>query len=448
MRRLALVWVAVGSLWGCAGLPPAATSPSSGPRTTGTTGAGSGPGTALAILEGGVLERGLLVRAVLERNPGIEVARQAWRLAAARVAQESAWEDPMVRYDLAPLSGGAGHGGRYGEVAEISQRVAFPGKLGLRGDVAVAEAEAAREDGEAVRLDLALMASNLFDDHYVAARSLDIQAQHLALLEDLKRSAQAQYAAGRAAQQDPLEAEVEVAQLLQERIGLETARDVIVAQLNGLLHRPARALLPPPPAELALPTGTAEPARDPRERDEALEGRPELRRADARIRAAGSSVALAEREYFPDFTLSGGYDSMWDMPEHRAMLGIGLSLPIQLGRRRAAVDEAEARLARERRERDRIEDAVGVEVFEARARVVAARRVLKIYEERLLPAVSDQVAAARSGFETGRSTFASLIEAERSQRSIALRYHIARADLSKRLAGLERARGRIAGGAY
>src|SRR5262245_25661280 len=54
-----------------------------------------------------VLERGVLVDAVLARNPGIEAARWAWRAALARYPQETALEDPMLEYGLAPASLGS-----------------------------------------------------------------------------------------------------------------------------------------------------------------------------------------------------------------------------------------------------------------------------------------------------------------------------------------------------
>src|SRR5450631_1231302 len=53
------------------------------------------------------LERRAYVRAVLERNPTIESARQGWRAALSRVQQSGTFEDPMIDLGVAPLSIGS-----------------------------------------------------------------------------------------------------------------------------------------------------------------------------------------------------------------------------------------------------------------------------------------------------------------------------------------------------
>ena len=57
----------------------------------------------------------------------------------------------------------------------------------------------------------------------------------------------------------------------------------------------------------------------------------------------------------------------------------------------------------------------------------------------------DQVDAARSGFETGRNSFLTLIDAERNLRNVELGYEEALANLGRRRAELDRALGRIPG---
>src|SRR5262245_12033185 len=54
------------------------------------------------------LERPVLVAAVLERNPTLEAARQAWRAATEHAAQAGALEQPRIAYGFAPLSIGSG----------------------------------------------------------------------------------------------------------------------------------------------------------------------------------------------------------------------------------------------------------------------------------------------------------------------------------------------------
>src|SRR5262245_9475100 len=152
------------------------------------------------------LDRQAFVATVLARNPSIEAARWAWRAALARYPQETSLEDPTLEYSLAPASVGSSRVDT-GQRVALSQALPFPGKLELRGEIALAEAEASASDYDAVRLRLATLASLLFDELYLVERKLTINDAHRALLAELREIAVARYEAGSAAQQDPLEAE-------------------------------------------------------------------------------------------------------------------------------------------------------------------------------------------------------------------------------------------------
>ena len=387
------------------------------------------------------LDRAALVEAVLARNPDVEAARQAWRAALAEFPQASAIDDPMVSYGIAPLSLSGDM--RVGQRVELSQKLPWPGKRRLAGEVALAEAEAMKGELEEVRLALALMASNLYDDLYVAARSIEINEQHQELVRQFKKAAEAQYVAGRASQQDPLQAEVELAHLEHDRILLEAEKGGIVAQLNGLLLRDPSAPLPPPPGEETAPVL---PAADSQAlTEEALATRPALRARSARVRGARTEIDAARRESYPDIELMGSYDSMWDDPEHRWMIGLALEIPLQRARRRAQVEKAQAMTARAGSEEAKLRSQIRVEVERAALRAREGVHIVKVVEERLLPAARDQVSAARAGFVAGKNEFVALIAAENNLRQVELELHHARAELSRRGAALDRAVGRVPG---
>jgi len=388
------------------------------------------------------LEREVLVREVLRRNPSVRSARWAWKAALARYPQVTSLDDPILGYGVAPASFGSTAVDDAHKV-DLSQRIPFPGKLSLRGEIALAEAEAAEHDVAAVRLRLATMASLLFDELYFLDRALEINAEHLELLEEFLQIATARYEVGRAAQQDPLQAEVERAHLLHREVVLETARRIAREQVNVLLHRRPAEALPPPPGSLALlPPGTVD-------RDalvtEALRSRPELRSLEARVAGRESAVALARREFLPDFTLTGSYNTLWQESDLQPFVGVQVDVPLRIDRRRAALDEAQAELARTESDLEGLEVEVRFAVESAVDRLEEARHVRRLYESRLLPASRDQVEAARVGFETGRNSFLALIEAERNLRTTRLGYEEALANVSRRTAELDRAVGRVPG---
>jgi outer membrane protein, heavy metal efflux system len=390
------------------------------------------------------LDRAALVDAVLLRNPDVESARQAWRAALAGVPQATAFEDPMLSYSFAPLSIAGADGVPYGQTVELAQSIPFFGKRRLAGEVAMAEAEAMKGELDQVRLELSVMTSNLYDDYYLAARALDINRHHTEILSQAKKSAEAQYVSGRASQQDPLQAEVELENLGIERVAMESMRDASIAQLNGLLHRAPDAPLPPPVAALAVPASAHE-ADTRRLEAEAMARRPERAAAGARIRGGRAAIDLARRESYPDLAVMGSYSTMWADTEHRWMIGLSLSVPLQLGRRQAAVDAAEARAAQATSQDRSLRDRIAVEVATAQLRVRESARVIELTEQRLVPAARDQLRAAVAGFTAGRNEFTAVIDAEKNQREVEMRLHTARAELWRRLAALDRSLGRPAG---
>lgn len=388
------------------------------------------------------LTRELVVGEVLRRNPTVAAAQAGWRAALARVPQERALDDPMFSYAIAPLSVFSRET-RLGQSIELQQRIPIAGQRRLRGEVALAEASRARESWAETQHRLALAASLLYDDWYLAHRALEVNAEHIELVEALKKSAQALYVVGRASQQDPLQAEVELSHLLHDRVVLATQRDAVRAELNGLLHRPPQAKLPPPPK--TLPAREQPPASSEDLQALALRQRPELAGTRADIEAQSAAIDLARRAYYPDIAVMGAYNSMWMETAHQYMIGISIEVPLYFGKRRAAVEEATASFSRAAHEQEQLEDEVRVEVEKARQRLVEAQHLLHLYRTRLVPAAKDQVAAARAGFETGRNPFLALIEAEKNLRSVELRAQAAVADVHRREAELQRAVGDVPG---
>ncbi len=408
-------------------------------RSAGST-AARGDGATLFAGEA-ELDRDALVAAVLARNPSVERARAGLRAMLAEADAAGSFDDPMVSYAIAPLSvvGEAPFGHRI----EVRQMLPFPGKRRLAREAALAAAEAESGDIAMVQLELAQMASELFDEYHVVARALEINQHHRALVTEMQKSAEIQYAAGRGSAQDPIQAEVELAEMGRERLQLESQRGQIVARLNGLMHRPPEAPLPPPPSRLELataPEGTSEQLQE-----RALARRPQRESAQARIRAAQAEVAMAERDFYPDLELMASYDSMWDMPEHRWMVGVMVEVPVQRGKRHAAVARAEAETEKLRYEDERVADEIRVEVERAHRRVVEAEQIVELDEKTVLPAVRARLDAARAGFASAQNDFMAVVQAEQALRAAELELEMSRAELSMRRAMLSREVGLVPG---
>ena len=398
---------------------------------------------AAAGLEANVLDRPAYVRAVLERNPTVESARQGWRAALSRVKQSGTFEDPMVDLGVAPLSIGSSKA-PFGYELGISQRLPWFGKRGLEAAAAAAEADASKSDYQAMKRELALSAVILYDQYFIAVRSLEINARYVELMRVMRDGATAQFQVGRASAQDPLQAESELAHVERDTAMLLAEREVTVAQMNELLHRAPELPLPPPPTELAMPSIPSSAATEHLGSD-AVSQRSEISAARQRARAAQARADRANRESYPDVTVSTSYNSMWDMPEHRWMVGLGFNLPVQTGRRAGAADEALAMRAQFESDASRMTDAVRTQVFVALKQLQGSQRIIGLFENRLLPVARAQVDAARAGFTASQNPFVAVVGAAKNLRSVELDYQMARAECDRHRAELDRALGLIPG---
>jgi outer membrane protein TolC len=396
-----------------------------------------------AALGAPVLERAAYVHAVLRRNRSIESAREAWRAAIARVRQSGTFDDPIVTLEVAPLSI-ASSSARLGYTGMVSQRLPWPGKQSLEESVAKAEADAQRSDYEAARRELALRALVLYDQYFIATRSIEINAHHVELMRSMHAAAIAQFEAGRASAEDPLQAEFELRHMEHDAVILASQREVTEAQMNELLHRDPELPLPPPPQELPMPA-PSDRAPAVRLENEAIDRRPDVAAAHQRARAEQARADRAERESYPDVTVSTSYNSMWDTPEDRWMVGLSFNLPVQTRRRRGAVEEANAMRAQYEADAAQRSDMARTQVFVAQKQLEEANHVLHIYEERLLPIARQQVDASRAAFVASQVPFVTVIEAEKNLRGVELDQQVGQADYDRRRGELDRALGRIPG---
>ena len=140
-----------------------------------------------------------------------------------------------------------------------------------------------------------------------------------------------------------------------------------------------------------------------------------------------------------------GYDSTWQEVPLRPLVGFELNLPLQLERRRAALEEADAQLAREKSRLRRLENEVSLQVTVALQRLHESRHLLELSESRLVPVARARESSARAAFSAGRIAFIELTEAERALTSADQSVFEARAAFSRRVAELAKAVGNLAG---
>jgi outer membrane protein TolC len=397
---------------------------------------GLGDATLSAITGAQELAFDPFIQLVLVRNPSLAQMAAAWEAANARYPQATSLEDPMFGATVGPASIGSKEVD-FGYRLEASQKLPYCGKRSLRGQNAAAEAAAAGNELDDMRLQLVEAARFAFFDYYLVHRALAVNAEALNLLRELRGTAEDRFKANQVPQQDLLQADVEIGRLRERSLMLERMRKVTQARINTLMHLPPDSSLPPPPAKLDL--GVTPPAAVDL-RAQAVARRPDLQALANRIAAERAALGLAYKEYYPDFEVMAAYDAFWQPSEKdlRPMIGVRLNLPVQTDRRRGAVAEAEAKLAGRVAELAARTDQVYLQVQEAYEQVLESEKAVRLYADTILPSATRNVEAARAAYVANRIPFLSLIEAQRNLIELRDRYYESITEYHRRRATLER----------
>lgn len=241
---------------------------------------------------------GRLIAELEATNPGMKAARQRWEAAKAVVPQVQTLPDPKLQfgYQRMPMVPPVVEGLMYG----VGQDIPFPGKLRLRGEVAQRDADRLEQEFHAVRLRLiAELKEAYFSLHYVH-KSIDIVGRNKALLMQFEQTAKARYTVGQAAQQDVFRAQVESSRVLDRLAVLDQQKESLHAAINRLMNRPpADPLGTPDDIQTSILTV---PLQELSRRAEHFS--PALLATTKSIDRSERSVALARRQYYPDFDVT------------------------------------------------------------------------------------------------------------------------------------------------
>lgn len=384
-----------------------------------------------------------LVKEALKNNPEIKSAKRRWLASRQRPKQVSTLPDPMFSYS------------RFGESVEtrvgpqenvlaLSQKVPFPGKLGLKGKIAQQDALAQQQQYEATKRDVVFKVKQAYYDLYWVDQSLAILSQYLGILQDFTRVAEQKYATGQGIQANVLKSQVEISSIVERRLGFEKMRQGVVARINALLDQPQDTEL-----------GTAATIDTIRaELDEAalvslaLSQREELQAVQAMIGKSEFMKSLAKREYWPDFNLranyidvSKGVSTALDAGKNAWSVMVGLNLPIWLGKRNAAVREAEENLSSNKLIYDNLENQVNAEIRDFYYQIEITGKTLDLYEQGLIAQAESSLESAMASYGTGKLDFLNLLDAERMLLNLNLGYVKEQSSYQKQLAAIERAVG-------
>ena len=377
----------------------------------------------------------------LQANPEIRVAVRKVVLAQTHVSGAGALDDPFVMYRgwQAPLS----QPWNYNDAMNmfmVGRNFPGPGKRALRSQIASDAVAVSQAELDATRRDVTVRVRKAFYDLLRNADELKVHDEQVRIAGQAFDAARIKYSVGKVPQQDVLRAQVAESKLIEHLIMLEQDGELSRATLNLLLGRN-----PETPIEVAGQYGTPTQLPEISELERlSLTSRPELAAITASLKQSEDEVALARKQYTPDFSANVGYMLNPTGSEHRNnyMIEGSMTLPWLNHRKHdAEISEAQAARAQRQDEFDAMRLAVFQQIQEALVRVNAAKRLVDLYHNTLRPQADLTLQSTTLAYENNRTDLLTLLDSQNMTLDVDYSYFRALSDFEQRMAELELAAG-------
>jgi outer membrane protein TolC len=377
-----------------------------------------------------------LLKAAVEHNPEIKSSADAAAASRAMIPAAGALPDPTVKFEtmghLIPptlMKGDPSSARTYG----VEQEIPFPGKLGLKENIASAEAKVQDWNQELVHLKVISELKQAFFDLYLIHKSIETLLQNKELLQNFEYIAQSRYQVGQTTQQDVLKAQVELSKVLDRLLSQGEKKRIAEAKINSLLYRPAETPVGKPAefekAELAQPLEELTQL--------ALSRSPELQARESEIAGRQYGVELAQKNYYPDFAVGLTYFERDQNPGMYAPM-ISATVPLYFWKKQQPeLDAARLNLASARNMRDSTSSTLRYQVKEAYTTATTAEKLANLYKSAIVPQSNLALDSAIANYQVGKIDFLQLIDASMSLLEYQLKYYESMVEFHKALARLE-----------
>jgi outer membrane protein, heavy metal efflux system len=392
---------------------------------------------AVASLPVGLTE---LVNLALERNPELRASRRGIDVMRSKIGPAAVLPDPelmvgqMNEGSIIPFTTLGEPDAGFSEIyVGLNQEIPFPGKLRLKGKVAEMEAKEEESRYRHTRLRVVAQVKEAFYELYAIDKSIEIVEKERKLLEQLEKIASVRYSVGKTAQQDILDAQVEISRLEERAALLHQRREGAEALINTLVYRPVETPIGP--------VSTVEKSRLEYGLSElnalAEQNFPLLQAQQRLIDRDAFALDLAKKGKYPDFGFTFVYHNRGSNRPYWTIGGTA-KIPLFFGhKQRHEIEGAAASIAQSRHAFERVKAQAFYNVKNLYLMAVTADRLLKLYDEGIIRQASFSLEAAVGNYEVGKIDFLTLLTSWTRALNYELTYHEQLAEYQKALAQLE-----------
>jgi cobalt-zinc-cadmium efflux system outer membrane protein len=370
-------------------------------------------------------------------NPKIAAAEHGYAAATHGAREASALPDTQVTVQQFAVGSPRPFAGyTNSEFAYVglgaSQEIPYPGKRGLRGQVANREADVRRVQIESVRRTVTDKLKAAYFRLAYLQQTLSVLERNDQVLKDIEQIVESRYRVGQGNQQEVLKAQLQSTKILQEITMHHREVGQLEAQLKQLLNRPQESpdIQTEPLAARSLTYSASDLLGLAKQQNSDVQAQ------QAMLAKTESQVDLAKKEFRPDFAVQYMYQNTDRKFRDYYMAGFSITLPNR-GRRKAELAEAEATRDQANKQ---LEAEVQQRLAEVQDQYVVAQtsaEQLKIYKDGLIPQSNAAFQSALASYRSNRQDFETLLSSFNDVLNLEIEYQRELADHEVALARLE-----------
>jgi outer membrane protein, heavy metal efflux system len=373
----------------------------------------------------------------LANNPELRASGSRIDAASGRAYQAKLWSNPELELSVEdwPVSGGGGFSDAK-QTLGLAQSFPFPGKKKLDRQIGASSVRLTQAELSLRRLELMRDVKTAFFRVLAAERLVAVETELVTVAESSASTARKRVAAGAAADQEQLRAEIPLEQARTELAGFQ--RELIAARqtLAMLLGRPDLSDAPVSGALAEAPT----PGLLDQGPERWLASHPSVVAARTSRDRTQSELRRARLEPYPDVKAAVAGGRIGETDQSIIQLGFSLPLPI-IDTGKGKKQEAQANVSVADAELASIEQRLLRDWATARQHLRTAADQVATYRDRILPKANEALRLVQTGFEQGKFGFIDLLDIQRTAAEARLAYqqkllelNVAQADLESLLA--------------
>lgn len=383
-----------------------------------------------------------LIKEALDTNPQVQASFNAWQAEREKISQSGALPDPTLSFNLLNLPVNTfdfNQEPMTGKQVAIMQMFPFPGKLGLKEDIAREMADISEAKYQELQNQLIKSVKFTYFDLFFIDKSIETTRKNIGILQEFVRIAESRYTVGKGIQQDVLRAQVELSKMSEKLITLLQKREVLEARLNTLLNRPAES----PVGKTIEPTIISVSWEFSHLKDLARQNRPLLKAWQTMVRQSEQMVHLAKKGYLPDFRVGVAYTQ-------REVLRNGgrgvdffsglfsMNIPLYFWKKQNNKVQ-ETRYSQQKVEQGyrHVQNQVDSDLDKILSSIDKNSRLLDLYKTGIIPQASQSLNSAIAGYQTDKVDFLTLLNNQISLFNFELDHYHFLSDYNKNIAELE-----------